>query len=109
MFILITTDRDTHDSSLGFDRGRRRRQRELSNNKNIKDNNHVRIYLQHIFSFNEYQEKSTYGLGHKLTLSRISDNAVLNKGKDINSAKIKISYIDRFVLHYTIVLNNLEY
>ena len=53
------------------------------------------------FGFAEYQEKGKYGLGYKLTLTRNSDNAVLNKGNAINNAKIKINAIEWYVPHYT--------
>ena len=76
--------------SICFDRDRNRRQRELTNNKSQKGKYHVRIYLKDVFGFAKYQEKATYGLGYKLTMTRSSDNAVLNKGNAINNAKIKI-------------------
>ena len=46
--------------------------------------------LKDIFAFAEHQEKATYGLGYKLTLTRNTDNAVLNKDNAINKAKFKI-------------------
>ena len=49
----------------------------------------------------EYQEKATYGLGYKLTMTRKSDNAVLNKGNAINNGKIKINAIELYVPFYT--------
>ena len=61
MYKLTTTARDTDDLSIGFDRDRGRRQRELTNNKNIKRKFHVRIYLKDVFGFAEYQEKATCG------------------------------------------------
>ena len=45
--------------------------------------------LRDISGFAEHQEKGTYGLGYKQTLTKNSDNAVLNKGNAINNAKIK--------------------
>ena len=63
MYKLITSAKDTNDLSIGFDRDRNRRQRELTNNKNIRGKNHVRIYLKDVFGFAEWQEKGTYGLG----------------------------------------------
>ena len=44
---------------------------------------------------------STYGLGFKLTLTRKSDQSVLNKGNATNNAKIKINAIECYVPHYT--------
>ena len=90
-----------YDLSIGFDRDRGRRQRELTNNKNIKGNYHVTIMLKDIFGFAEHQEKGTYGLGYKLTLTRNSDDAVLNKGNAINNAKIRINSFDWYIPNYT--------
>ena len=86
---------------IGHDRDRGRRQRELTNNKHIKGKYHVTIMLKVIFGFGEHQEKGTYGLGYKLTLTRNSDNAVLNKANATNNAKIKFTSIDWYVPHYT--------
>ena len=101
MYKLLTGARNTDDLATGFDRDRGRRQRELTNNKNIKGKYHVTIMLKDIFGFAEHQEKGTYGLGYKLTLTRNSDNAVLNKAKATNNAKCKINSIDWYVPHYT--------
>ena len=79
MYKLSTSNRGSDDLSIGFDRDRNKRKRELTNNKNIKGKYHMRIYLKDLFGFAEHQEKNTYGLGYKLTLTRASDNAVLNK------------------------------
>ena len=84
---LITSARNTDALSIGFDRDRERRKRELANNKNKKGKYHVTILLKEIFGFAEHQEKGKYGLGFELTLTRNSDNAVLNKTNAINSAK----------------------
>ena len=69
--------------------------------KTQKGKFHVRIYLKDIFGSAEYQEKATYGLGYKLTLTRNSDNAVVNKGNAIDFGKIKINAIEWYVPHYT--------
>ena len=102
IYKLITSSRGSDDLSIGFDRDRNRRQRELTNNKTQKGKYHVRIYLKDVFGFAEYQEKATYGLGYKLTMTRNSDNAVLNKGNAINNGKIKINAIELYVPHYTL-------
>ena len=81
MYKLLTSSGGSDDLSIGFDRDRNRRKRELTNNKNIKDKYHMRIYLKGVFGFGEHQEKATCGLGYKQTLTRASDNAVLNKTK----------------------------
>ena len=100
MYKLLTSSKGSDDLSIGFDRDRGRRQRELTNNKTQKGC-HVRIYLKDVFGFAEYQEKGTYGLGYKLSLTRNTDNAVLNKGNAINNGKIKINAIEWYVPHYT--------
>ena len=105
MYKLLTSSRDSDDLSIGFDRDRNRRKRELSNNKNIKGKYHTRIYLKDIFGFAEHQEEATYGLGYKLTLTRNSDNAVLNKTNATAIGKIKINSIELYVPHYTASLN----
>ena len=43
VYKLLASSRDSNDLSIGFDRGRRRRQRELTNDKNMKGKYHVRI------------------------------------------------------------------
>ena len=101
MYKLLTSSRGSDDLSISFDRDRGRRQRELTNNKNIKGKYHVRIYLKDVFGFAGYQEKATYGLGYKLTMTRNSDNVVLNKDNAINVGKIKINAIEWYVPHYT--------
>ena len=57
--------------------------------------------LKHIFGFPQSQEKVTYGVGYKLTLTRNTDNAVLNKGNARNDAKIIFNSIDWYVPTYT--------
>ena len=73
MYKLITSARNTDDLSIGFDRDRERRKGELTNNKNIKGKYQVTMMLKDIFGFAEHQEKGTFGLGYKLTLTRNSD------------------------------------
>ena len=63
--------------------------------------------LKDIFGFAEHQDKGTYGLGYKLTLTGNSDNAVLNKANATNIAKI-IS-IDWYVPNYTPSLSQKKY
>ena len=69
MYKLITSARGNDDLSIFFDRDRGRTQRELTEKKNRKGKYHIRIMLKDIFGFAEYQEKGTYGLGYKLTLT----------------------------------------
>ena len=101
IYKLLTSSRGSDDSSIGFDRDRTRRRNELTNNKDIKGKYHDRIYLKDVIGYAEYQEKATYGLGYKLTLTRNSDNAVINKGNAINNGKVRIIAIEWYVPHYT--------
>ena len=101
IYKLLTSSRDSDDLSIGFDRNRGRRKNELSNNKTIKGKYHIRIYLKDIFGFAEHQEKGTYGLGYKLTLTRNSDNAVLNKDNAVANGRVKIISLDWYVPHYS--------
>ena len=101
MYKLLTSSKDSDDLSIGFDRNRGRRKNELSNNKNIKGNYHIRIYLKDLFGFAEHQTKGTYGLGYKLTLTRNTDNAVLNKVAAPNIGKVKINSLDWYIPHYS--------
>ena len=57
--------------------------------------------MKDIFGFAQHQQKCSYCLGYKLTLTRNTDNAVLNKGNATNFGKIKISSFDWYVPHYT--------
>ena len=101
MYKLITTAKDMNDLSIGFDRDRTRRRKELTNNENIKGKYHVRIYLKDVFGFVEHQQKATYGLGYKLTLTRNTDIAVLNKDNATILGKVKIIAIEWYASHYT--------
>ena len=101
MYKLLSSSKGSDDLSIGFDRDRGRRQRALTNNKTQKGKFHVRIYLKDVFGFAEYQEKGTYGLGYKLTLTRNTDSAVLNEANATNLGKIKINALEWYVPHYT--------
>ena len=101
MYKLLTSSKDSDDLSIGFDRSRNNRKRELTNNKNFKGKYHIRIYLKDIFGFAEHQEKGTYGLGYKLTLTRNTDNAVLNKGNTFANGRVKIISLDWYIPHYS--------
>ena len=100
MYKFLTSSKGSDDLSIGFDRDRNRRQREFTNNKTQKGKYHVRIYRKDVFGFAEYQNKGTYGLGYKLTLTRNTNNAVLNKDSAINLGRIKINAIEWYVPHY---------
>ena len=57
--------------------------------------------LKDVFGFAECQEKATYGLGYKLTLTRNKDDAVIDKANGIADARFKIDHIHCYVPHYT--------
>ena len=101
MYKLLTSSKGSDDLSIGFDRDRNRRQRVLTINKTQKGKYHIRIYLKDVFGFAEYQDNGTYGLGYKLTLTRNTNNAALNKDNAINIGRIKIKGIEWYVPHYT--------
>ena len=101
VYKLITSSKDSDDLSIGFDRSRTKRRDELALNKNIKGKYHLKILLKDIFGFAEHQEKATYGLVYKLTLTRNKDDAVLDKANGIADARIRIDHIHWYVPHYT--------
>ena len=100
MYKLLSSSRDSDDLSIGFDRSRDKRKRELLNNKTQKGKFHLRIYLKDVFAFAEFQEVGTFGLSNRLTLTRNTDNAVLIKNDATNNAKIKINGIEWYIPHY---------
>ena len=57
MYKFVTSARNSDDLSIGCDRDRGRRQRELTKNKNIKGKYHVTIILKDIWGFVECQKK----------------------------------------------------
>ena len=101
MYKLITSSKDSNDLSVGFDNNRNRRRDELALNKNIKGKYHLKIMLKDVFGFAECQEKDSYGLGYKLTLTRNKDDAVIDKANGLADARIKIDHIHWYVPHYT--------
>ena len=79
IYKLITSSKDSNDLSIGFDHSRNRRRDELALNKNIKDKYHPIILFKDVWGFAEHQDKATFGLGYKLTLTRYKDDAVIDK------------------------------
>ena len=63
MYKLLPSSKRPDDLSIGFDRSRDRRKRELTIKENIKGKYHLRTYLRNNFGFAEHQETATYGLG----------------------------------------------
>ena len=113
MHKLISSSRDSDDSSIGFLRSIEARERELTNNKSTKGNCHVRIYLKDVFGFAEHQDNCTYGLGYNLTLQRNSDNHVLSHRAAATNAnnlaltgRIIIEDLSWYVPHYTPSVSN---
>ena len=100
MYKILSSSRDSDDLSISFDRNRDRRKRELPYNKTQKGKFHLRIYVKDVFGFPELQEIGTFGLSYRLTLTRNTDNAVLNKNDATNDVKIKINGIEWYVPHY---------
>ena len=98
---LLKSIKDSDDLSTGFDRIRGKKKSELSTNKSVKGKYQVTIYLKDIFVFAELQEKGIYCLGYNLTLTRNTDNAVLNKAAATNNAKVKIISLDWYVPQYS--------
>ena len=98
---ILTSSKHSDDFSTGLDRNRDRRRRELTVNKNIKGKFHVRIMRKDIFGYAEHQQKATFGLGYKLTLTTNNDSAVLNKDNAVKHFKIKIISIEWLVPLYT--------
>ena len=101
MYKLKTSSKDSNNLSISFDNSRNRRRDELALNKNIKGKYHLKIMLKDVFGFAEHQEKATYGLGYKLTLTRNKDDAVIDKANAIADARIRIDHIHWYVSHYT--------
>ena len=101
MYKLITSAKEADIMSNCLTRDRGRRQRELNNNKTQRGKFQLRIMLKDIFGFAEHQEKGTFGLRYNLTLSRNTDNAVLNKANAITSAKSKMKAFEWYVPQYT--------
>ena len=101
MYKLLTSSRDSDDLSIGIDRNRDRRKRELTNNKKVKGKYHMRVYLKDLFGFAGHRQKVTYGLGYKLTLTRASDNPVLSKANAVANGKYKINNVEWYAPQYT--------
>ena len=101
MYKLITSSKGSDDLSIGFDRSSGRRRDDMTNNENVKGKFHLRYMLRDVFGFAEHQEKATYGLGYKVTLTRNKDEAVIEKVAGIADGRIKIDHIHWYVAHYT--------
>ena len=94
LYKLIASARGSHDLSMGFDRDRGRRQRELTDFKNQKVKYPVRIQIKVIFGFAQQEEKATFGIGDKLTITRKNYNCVLNTNNAIKFGENKINVFE---------------
>ena len=98
---LITSAKFCDDLAMGFNRDRRRRQQELTNNKNVTGKYHVTFMLKDTFGSCELRKKSTCGLGYKLTLTGNKNDAVLDKAPGIPDVRIEIDNIHWYVPPFT--------
>ena len=101
MYKFLSSSKNSDDLCIGFVRSRGGRRDELTNNKNENGKYHLRIMLKDVFGFAECQVKGTFGLGYILTLTRIKDEAIIDKVAGIADARIKIDHIHWYVPHYT--------
>ena len=102
MYKLIKSSKRSDDLSIGFDRSRNRRKDELALNRNVKGKCHLKILFKDVFGCADCQEKATYSLGYKLTLTRKKDDVVIDKTNAIADARIRIDHIHWCVPHYTL-------
>ena len=101
LYKLLTSAEKIDALFICIDRSRDRRKHELTNNKNIIGEYHLGLMLKDIFGFAQHQQKATFALKYKLTLTRNKDKAVLDKVVGIADARIKIDHIHWDVAHYT--------
>ena len=101
MYKLRSSAKDTNDLPIGFDQSRNRRRDELATNKNVIGKYHLKIILKDNFGFAEHQEKSNYGFGYKLTVTRNKDDALIDKAAGIADARIKMDHIQWCISQYT--------
>ena len=90
MYKLKKSVSEPHDLSIRFDRDRQRRQRELTNNKNIKGKYLFGNMLKDVFGFAENQKKAIGGFQYQITLTRISDNSIGTKIMQSTLVKVKV-------------------
>ena len=97
LYKLITIAMDTDELFTRLDPDGRRRQQEITNYKNVTGKNHLTILLKGVFGFAGHQWKATAGLGYKLTLTRLKDDAVSYKTEAVADARNKIDHIHWYV------------
>ena len=113
MYKLISSSRDSDDLSIVFHQNNGARGKELTNNKTIKGNYHVRIYIKDVFGFVEHHDNCPYGSGYQSTKQRKSDNQVKShpeQGTDAANVALAgrfiIDDISSYVPHYTPSISN---
>ena len=105
MYKLLTSNRGSDEFSIGFHRDRVRRQQEITNNKNVKGKNHVRITLKEallkIFDCVEKRKKLLTDCAINQPKQEKKDGAVSDKTAGIADVRIKNDLFHWYVPHYT--------
>ena len=96
---LLTSSKDSDDLSFHFDLDRNRKQNQITKDKVIKRKYHVRIMLMDVSGFAQNQEKITFGMGYKKTLTRKKVDTALQKAVDIADARIESDHILWYIPH----------
>ena len=91
----LTSSKISDDLSVDFDRSRNRSRDELTNKRNVKVKYHPKLLLKDVSRFAEHQEKATYGLGYKLTLTRNKNDSVIDKATGVADARIHL-YVPQY-------------
>ena len=82
------SSRGSDDLSIGLDGNWENGQRELNNNKTVKGKYQVKIMLEILFGFAEWQEEATSALTYDIKRIRNQDSAVVNKSGATTKAKL---------------------
>ena len=91
MYKLLTSSTENDDLYMSFDGDQNRRRDKLTSNKNLKGKSNLRIKLFDVFRFSESQEKVTYGLGDKVTLTNNEDEVGFDK--TVGIADVELRYM----------------
>ena len=106
MYEILTSTRDADDLSIGLDRDRNKKQRELANNKNIKRKCSLGTSLKVIFGFADYQEKLLSDSVTNYHLQKNTDNGILKKDNAANIGIFKTKALEWCVPHYSPSVSN---
>ena len=98
---LKSSSKNRDNLSIGSNRSRNIGRDKVAQNKNIKNDYHLGTMLEDVSDFAKHQEKATYALGYKITLTRNKDDAVIDKAAGIADPRIKIDHIHWYLPHYT--------